>query len=376
METKLYAFLILLLMMLFPACGAGNSESQQKQPAPSQRAGVKFAAGKPALSPAGSSTFVSDFSPGTTNDSQKEIDIDSFLQTIDQLAEIERSGAWFQGMALRESGIRENAGDYAGAVAAAYKELSWAYGLGLLQKADVERGLLSVLTLKSDEIVITAASAILAFEKGRWDEAAEGLSLLKKRVRQNEQTSFFDLANEPDSFDKWMTLVCSLEKSKSVTNKNDVLKSVSRNDAAAYGSIRARYAPFPEYWYRGARAFSGAIAADYAENCINLAPNGPFAEECRKIIASFTGLKTDDGLSIKTKKEIGAIVNQSVNSGNPQLLNSLLPLIGLPDNPYTVYAVDSLRSLTNIPGFRDYFKQQTAAASGRLAERLSYICRS
>jgi len=280
----------------------------------------------------------------------------SFLRSLDELAELERAGLWYQGMGLAESGLRESAGDLAGAVAAAYKEISRTYAFGLIQKIDVENGILHLLAVQNDETVIAASNAIIAFLNDRWTEAADGFSPL------------FDELEEPDSFIRWMTLVCSLEKSKAALAEN-------RRAAAAYRSIRARYVTFPEYWYRGARVFSGAVAADYAENCINLSPNGPFAGECRKIIASYTGLKTEDGSSIKTKKEIETIISQSVNAANPQILDDLLPLIGLPENPYTVYAVGALRALTAIPGFRDYFSSKAAAASGRLAERLLYICR-
>jgi hypothetical protein len=167
-----------------------------------------------------------------------------------------------------------------------------------------------------------------------------------------------------------MILVCSLEKDKAASLAED------RRVGAAYKSIRARYSQFPEYWYRGARGFSGGIAAQYAENCINLSPQGPFADECRSILATNTGLKNEDGLSIKTKKEIETIISQSINSSNPQILDSLLPLISLPDNPYTVYAVSALKTLTGIPKFNEYFSGHAAVSKGRLAERLSYICRS
>jgi hypothetical protein len=285
-------------------------------------------------------------------------DLPLLLRTLDELAELERAGPWIQGLALTESSIRENAGDYAGAVAAAFKELSWAYGLGLIQKEDLEQGLLNVLDVKGDETVTAAANAILAFVKGRWDEAGAGLRLL------------FNELDEPDGFGRWMILVCALEYS--IREKGT---AEDRRIAAAYKSIRARYSQFPEYWYRGARAFSGSIAAEFAENCINTSPQGPFALECRAILAYHTGVGIENGLSIKTKREIEAVILQSVNSGNPQILDSLLPLISLPDNPYTVYAVGALRALTSIPGFRDYFNNQAAAARGRLAERLTYIGR-
>jgi len=278
--------------------------------------------------------------------------LSSFYRSLDELAEIERAGSWFQGMALTESGLRENIGDYAGAVAAAYKEMAWAYGSGLIQKADIEEGLQNLLALKSEAAVVAAANAVLAFTGEQWTQAAAGLETL------------FDGFEEPDGFGSWMMLVCALEKDRE-----------DKRAGAAYKAIRARYVQFPEYWYRGARAFSGAVAAEYAENCINSAAQGPFAQECRKILASFSGLRTEDGLSIRTKREIESVISQSVNSGNPQLLDSLLPLIGLPDNPYTIYAVGALRALTSVPSFRNYFTGQAASSAGRLAERLSYICR-
>jgi hypothetical protein len=273
------------------------------------------------------------------------------LRSLDELAALERAGSWFQGMAMTESGIRENAGDYAGAVTAAYKELAWAYGKGMIQKNDVELGILSVLSLGSEEIT-SAASAVLAFIRERWDEAAAGLEPL------------FDELEEPDGFGRWMILACALEKNRE-----------NRRAGEAYKAIRARYAQFPEYWYRGARAFHGIVGAEYAENCINSSSQGPFADECRNILAVFLGLKIEDGLSIKTKTEIEGIISQSLNAGNPQLLDSLFPLISLPDNPYTVYAVEALRALTSVQKYRDFFSEQAVSSRGRLAERLSYISR-
>ena len=354
METKLYYLPLMFLCLVCMACGGGMASEQTAGAARVQAGSADLLQRKLALMK--ENTAPADASSAQTA-AQPTADMASILRTLDEMAELERAGTWIQGMALTESGLRENSGDYAGAVAAAYKEMLWAYGLGLLQKKDIENGLLNVLASKNEQAVNAAGLAMIAFTKGQWSEAAAALAPL------------FNELDEPDSFGRWMMLVCSLEKSKASSETD-------RRSAAAYSSIRARYAPFPEYWYRGARAFSGAIAADYAENCINTSPQGPFAEECRKILAAFTGLKTEDSLSIKTKKEIESIVSMSVNSGNPQILDSLLPLIGLPDNPYTVFAVSALRSLASNPRFRDYFNGQASASSGRLAERLIYICRS
>jgi len=307
-----------------------------------------------------------------------DIDITSLLRTLDELAELERAGSWIQGMALTESGIRESLGDYPGAVAAAYKELSWAYGLGLIQKEEVEQGLLNVLAANSDEIVAASVNAILAFLRGQWNEATNGLDLLFSYLESDEPVTSAERAvtwlhasegSPPDGFGRWMLLSSALELSIWETENEE------RRTGAAYRSIRARYAQFPEYWYRGARAFTGIIAADFAENCINLSPTGPFADECRIILADYAGIRMEDGLSIRTRREIDMIISQAVNSGKPQFLEQLFPLISLNDNPYTTYAVGALRSLAGVPRFRDYFSTQAAAARGRLAERLIYISR-
>ena len=338
MKFKFKTLTFLVMTAVFSACG-GGSPSQADGSAPQAAFSQTLRAVPAAASPASSA---------------EDTDLQANLRnSLDELAQLERAGSWFQGMAMTESGIRENTGDYAGAVAAAYKELSWAYGRGLIQKEDLEQGILNVLAVKNEEAVTAAANAVLLFVREQWDEASAGLEPL------------FDELEEPDGFGRWMILVCALEKN-----------SENRRAGAAYKAIRARYAQFPEYWYRGARAFSGIIAAEYAENCINSSASGPFADECRNILAAYTGLKSEDGLSIKTKMEIEAVISNSLNTGNPQLLDSLLPLISLPDNPYTVYAVGALRALNSVPIYRDYFNAQAAVSKGRLAERLSYICRS
>jgi hypothetical protein len=266
---------------------------------------------------------------------------------------MERSGVFVRGMGIAESVLREEAGDYAGAVFAAYKELSWMYSHGTITKAAVETGLKAVLAQKGDEgggKTAQAARGLLAFTGGQWEEAENMLTPLSGD-------------DEPDSFARWLLLICALEKD-----------SKSRAAGAAYGAIRARYSFFPEYWYRGARAFSGSTAADYAERCISLAPAGPFAEECRGMLAAYLGLDPQDGPSLRSLVEIENLLAQSFSAGNPKLISGLLPLISLPDNPYTVYAVGALRALAASPKFGDYFEALAETSSGRLAERLRYIC--
>ena len=282
-------------------------------------------------------------------------DAERIQDTLDQIAELERSGLFRPGMAAGESGLRERIGDYAGATVAAFKEMSWAYGHGYLALRDIEEGLERVIALDGQSLndpAVLTAYALLAFLRGRWDEAEIGLM------------GIFDEADEPDGFVNWLLLSCALEK-----NPDD------RKAGVLYKSIRARYVQYPEYWYRGARVFPGIIGSEFAELCINLAPNGPFADECRGILASFSGLKKEDGLSLKSKSEIEELITQAVNQGNPELLSQLMPLISLPENPYTVYAIGALKGLASQRLFRDYFDAAALRSTGRLADRLGYISR-
>jgi hypothetical protein len=286
---------------------------------------------------------------------------------MDTIAEIERSGGFTQGMGLTESILREKGGDYGGAVLAAYKELSWLYGYGGMDKGGMTEGLKQVLTLYGEDVpaadpegpsrrereaAVLAARGALAYLDGDWAMAEDILEPL------------FAAEEEPDAFSQWMLLVCALERGED-----------TRLVRAAYGAIRARYLNFPEYWYRGARCFSGETAADYAERCINLVPRGPFAGECRTILALHAGLSAADGGALRSGAEIDAIIAQSVSVENPELLSELFPLIALPDNPYTLYASGALRALASLESFKSYFTSAGGQNTGRLAERLRYISR-
>jgi len=309
---------------------------------------------------------------------------------LERIAEIERAGAYFPGLALAESGIREKAGDYSGAAIAAFKELSWAYGYGGASKNQVEEGLRNALTLfvensqvfgSPGDLAATAFKGCIAFIREDWARAEELLSGVLKP------------GEEPDSFLRWMLCVCTLEQEAKVP-KNEIQAC-----RLAYGAIRARYQLFPEYWYRGARAFSAQningdenIAAAYAEQCVNISPQGPYAEDCRGILANYLGLTPngkdsqsgDKGSSsvvkdvlsgVRTKAEIEQTIRASVSVNNPFLLQELFPLMALPDNPYTFYAMGAMKALTAVPEYRNFFLEEALKHQGRLGERLNYISR-
>ena len=291
-----------------------------------------------------------------------------------QIAEIERAGAYFPGLALAESGLREKAGDYAGAAVAAYKELAWAYACGAATKGMVEEGLQNALVLFNDVSLSSepqrspgaaALRGCMAFNRGEWDRAEEFL------------TEICSPDEEPDSFLRWMLLVCAMERDP-----------VKEDKVSAYGAIRARYMRFPEYWYRGARVFSFErrgeggrnIDAVYAEQCINASPQGPFAAECRSILGGHLGLSPegkDTRLSsdLRTKAEIEHVIRSSVSMNDPKKLAELFPLMALPDNPYTLYALGAMQALSPVPEFRAFFIEGALKSPGRLGERLNYISR-
>ena len=276
-----------------------------------------------------------------------------FLLAMEQIAEIERSGSYFQGLGMLESVLREDSGDLIGALISAYKELSWPYGFGGISESKIDEGitrLKSEIEKTGDISLLSVVEGIIAFHNESWNHASE---ILRR---------FPPLYDEPDSYYQWMLLVCALE-----SGNNSAVRS-------AYGSIRARYSKLPDYWYRGARTFDSERSAIYAENCINLNPGSPFSAECRKILANFHGIAVN-GEAIRTIAEIEDVISRSVAESNPEILAGLFPLMNLPDNDNTQYALGAMKSLAAVPVYRDYFLNQSALQSGRLAERLAYITR-
>jgi hypothetical protein len=278
--------------------------------------------------------------------------------SLEELAETERAGTWLSGMGLLESSIREARGDFGGALIAAYRELAVAYGRGLIAEDALAEGLLNVLENpefrhEGREDVLKAAEGIMEFQRGNWSAAAERLKP-------------FTAAEDPDSFARWLLLVCEIEGG---------LNSEGRR--AAYSSLRSRHGFSPEYWRRGMDYFSSSvsIAASYAENCINLAPEGPFAPDCRRFLAVQAGLGEDDWEALKTRAEMETLIRAASAEGNPLPLAGLFPLIALRDNSYTFAALALLDEAASRPLFRDWFSSEAEKAQGRLAERLKFLCR-
>lgn len=286
---------------------------------------------------------------------------------LDALAEMERTGGYRPGLGIRESGIREQHGDHGGAVFAAFKDLLWAYSFNHpeLNRQAIRDGLSNVRALyttkglkkasrRERREAIRAVDASLFFLDERYADAHK---ILKKE----------DFSGEPDSFGRWMALAASLESG-----------GASQAEMAAYGAIRARYEAFPAYWYHGARTLPAHLAGEYAERCVNAAPDGRYADEARALLAECAGLNRADGPALRSRLEIEQLLTRAVAERNPSLLSPLLALITLDDNPWTLFARGALRSLAAEPAFKAWLNEQEAAAEngGAAQTRLALTLRA
>lgn len=277
------------------------------------------------------------------------------------LAESERSSGFATGSGMTEASLRERSGDWAGAVAAAFKELYWAYSLGAPgMTSEVLRERLGAVAegapAEAEEAVRGTARALEAFLLGRWDEARPALAR-------------FAEGREADSFLSWAAAACALASGGA--------------DGAAladYGMMRARYERLPAYWRflasaKAAKGEASALGADAAERCIALAPAGPFVSEARAALAVAAGLRPEDGPSMLARAEIEAAVGRAAGGRDPTSLSVLLPLLTLPDNPYTLYALGAVRAMAADEAFSRHLSERADASPGRLAERLRYAAR-
>lgn len=288
-----------------------------------------------------------DAAQGTT---ERELE-DSLTMAL----ESERRDGFSAGMGLRQSLLFEEAGDDTGAVLAAFKELLYARAKGLAADVDLLSGLAKLENSPTSSPAAKAASgAARDFVMQRWDSVIDSAA---------------DMATgrESDSLARWMVLVSEMER------------AVPAPEAirTSYAGLQARYAGFPEYWYRSARMEPlPALARDSAERCIGLAPVGPFTAECRSIIARSYGLDPEAGAALLTVPEIQAVASRAAKSADWSALTALFPLLSLPDNPVSLYALGIFRALAVSESARDWLLIEAKKARGRLAERLAYVAGS
>jgi len=142
---------------------------------------------------------------------------------------------------------------------------------------------------------------------------------------------------------------------------------------SSYAEIQARFAAFPDYWYFSMLHESDpGLALDAAERCIRLAPKGPRAVEARRMIAASYKLEQKDAENVLVEQEIESIASSAIRGGNLELLRELFPVLALPDNPSTLYALGIIKGLCDDAPVRVWVKAEAEKADRRLAERLRY----
>lgn len=299
---------------------------------------------------------------GNSRDSSAGIrmEAEELKQALGDLAERERLGGYVPGLGLVESSLRERGGDLPGAVLAAYKELLWAYSRGPtpdnqgnapLSPSTIEDSLRKIRSLfPQNRETAQAVDASVAFSRSQWSQAEALLATLPS------------IAEKGDSFSHLLLLICQGEQGKT-----------GGDFFPTYGMLQGRFEGFPPYWYHGMRFAKNRFSAEYAERCVDLAPQGPYADEARSWLAKSVGLQAQDGPALRTKGEIDTLLRRALASNQVDTLGDLYPLLSLPDNPYTFFALSAMGSVAQEGAVKSYLTASLKKATGRLAERLRFV---
>lgn len=276
-------------------------------------------------------------------------------EALSSLAEQERRGRYAPGLGITESRLLERAGDTSGAVLAVFKDFVYGYSYGRVDRAAILDRLDTLEEAYPDagpsQDAKAAIRCVRAFVEENWPAALRGLRELPRRVEAR------------DAFRRWMEAAALLAQGRA-----------TRDELDDYAVMQSRYSSLPEYWYRFAVAQANAeLRRDSAFRCIALAPDGPWADGARSIVADSYGLDGVAGRSLLIPGEIEAIASEAIKAGDPTLLAGLMPSLSLPDNESTMYAVATLKGLCVYPVVREWLLRMSASTSGRTSERLRYI---
>ena len=304
-----------------------------------------------------SARMVQDMDSGTAPVTTAVARIDAVASgALAKLAELERRGRYESGLGMLESGIRKKAGDNAGAVFAAYKDLVYGYGRGQIDASTLKERLGELEAANSDEKDAAALAAIEAIRAFVAEDWLATLTALVKAPASDDQE---------DAFARWIELASTLR-----------LEGSTPATLEGYALLQARYSLLPDYWFGFALAQDDTeLLRDSAQRCIALAPDGPLAGDARAMVALSYGLEPSDGASILTPAEIESIITRTIDDRDPAVLEELLPVLGLADNPATLYALGALRSLCAVAEVRTWLSARSGTTGGRTAERLRYIAR-
>ncbi|OHD19263.1 MAG: hypothetical protein A2087_09595 [Spirochaetes bacterium GWD1_61_31] len=282
------------------------------------------------------------------------------------LNETERRQGYQAGSGLVASSYYEQLGLVVPAVFAACADLSQAYATGMITIDDYAGSLNQLAANWMDQssedgrLVNQSIEAVRLFLASDWAGAEKILANLAGYTLHD------------DSFQAWMYLVAQIELNESRPYQGDQIV-VYDQLATAYGSMMSRYRLLPQYWYYAMRInLNDSLAIDAAERCINLAPTGPFALLAREALAELWSLPKGAAVGLLTVQEIQDLIQTALADADLEQIKSLFPLLGLADNPATLYALGALQGLADNQIVRQWIQAESAKANGRLAERLRY----
>jgi hypothetical protein len=89
-------------------------------------------------------------------------------------------------------------------------------------------------------------------------------------------------------------------------------------------------------------------------------------------LAVSLSLPSASGPSVKTRREIESIGYRIASSNDPAFLESLMSLLELPYNDYTLFALGMIKGFASDPVFKSWLAGKATSSRGRLKERLDY----
>jgi tetratricopeptide (TPR) repeat protein len=274
---------------------------------------------------------------------------------------------YLPGQGLEESLLYEELGRIEESLLSAFMELEYERCQGLTDSGTVLRNLSAVAQRLSLSAVPREASAALLrgyrlyiLQEWRGAEAAFRAALGLGAAGAVGAPA----AAHP--FGELLPLACALERGASL------------EELEGYAALETRFRDLPSYYHhlwRGLRRGGGSYALGTArgvlEKTILLAPAGPCAAECRVELGRLAGLSPEQGTRLLLGPELSAILRRVREERQPDHLEPVLALLGLPDNLYTTAALLTLQEAASLPAVAGYLQSRREEAEGRLRERLS-----
>lgn len=270
-----------------------------------------------------------------------------------ELAEIERRQGYQSALGIEEIGLMLDEKDGAGFVFSVFKELVYAFDYGQHEELGTELDLLGegVTSFGFEplqvERALSAINAVRAFDGERWEDASRLIKLTGNDV-------------QADGFKNLLLAICRIE-----------MDSIPLEE---FSIFQSRYRNLPRYWFYASRLDRHPeLAKDAAVRCILLSGSGPFSLKARESVCLHYGIEKSSASQLVLASESQLIIEEALYYSQPERLEMMLPVLSLPDNPDTLFALGALKSLAADRQIREWLYRKKAGAAGRLAERLIYV---